>query len=368
MKTLYQAAVIVCTLAGMASCRSGEKADNNSNAGFTLSDSLYKTLNIYTAQSVETENLLQLNGKVTFNDDKVIRVYPLISGTVESVKVQLGDIVHKGQVLAVMQSTELAGFSNDLVNARTSLSDAKKNLDATEDLYKSGIESAKDLLAAQNAYAKAQSELQRVERVLQVNGTNGNTSQFEVKAPCDGFIVEKFVTDNMKIRPDNGNNLFTISDLKKVWIIANAYESDIAKVKMGDKANITTLTYPDKTFPGTVDKIFNALDPVNKVMKVRMQLDNPGYLLKPEMYTNIMLASSVSRVKLPAVPSKAIIFDNSRNYVLVIKDKSNIQIREVRTGQTIDGSTVIVSGVADGEKVITNNQLYIYQALNINGR
>ena len=82
------------------------------------------------------------------------------------------------------------------------------------------------------------------------------------------------------IRSDNSTGLFTISDLKNVWVMANVYESNISFVKMGDSVNITTLSYPGKIFRGKIDKIMNVLDPSNKVMKLRIVLANPGYLVK----------------------------------------------------------------------------------------
>ena len=94
---------------------------------------------------------------------------------------------------------------------------------------------------------------------------------------------------HMSIRADNATNLFTIADLKNVWVIANVYESNIGLVHLNDNVNVTTLAYPDKSFKGKVDKIMNVLDPVNKVMKVSIVLPNPGYLLKPEMFAKVEL-------------------------------------------------------------------------------
>ncbi|RBL89559.1 efflux RND transporter periplasmic adaptor subunit [Chitinophaga flava] len=350
-----------------AACKQ-KSQKHESPKDYCITDSLYKTLGIATATDSLVNDQLQLNGKVTFNDNNVIHVYPLVSGTVQKVDVQLGDHVHKGQVMAVIKSSELVGFSNDLLNAKTNLAVAKKNLDATQDLYKSGLASQRDLLSAQVGLEQAQSTVQRVERMLSINEGNGTSDIQIVKAPIDGFIVEKFINSDTKLRADNGNPMFTISDLNNVWVIANAYESDIDKIKMGDHAQITTLTYTDKKFIGTVDKIFNVLDPVNKVMRVRVQLPNPGYLLKPEMYTSVMLSSAINKSELPAVPSKAIIFDNSKHYVLVIKDKCNIAIREVRPGIVEGDHTFIQQGIHSGEQVIASNQLYIYQALNMNNR
>jgi cobalt-zinc-cadmium efflux system membrane fusion protein len=186
-----------------------------------------------------------------------------------------------------------------------------------------------------------------------------------VKAPISGFIVEKLLTNNMVIRTDNTSNLFTISDLKNVWVIANVYESNIPFVKPGDSVEVNTISYPDQTFHGRVARIMNVLDPTNKVMKIRIVLSNPGYLLKPEMFANVtVLSRQGGGNKMIAVPSKALIFDNSQNYVLVYKSNSEIAIRPVIVSSTAGEKTYIQGGLQEGEKVIGNNALLIYQQLN----
>ena len=121
----------------------------------------------------------------------------------------------------------------------------------------------------------------------------------------------------MMIRSDNATGLFTISDLKNVWVMANVYESNISFVKMGDSVNITTLSYPGKIFRGKIDKIMNVLDPSNKVMKLRIVLRNPDYLLKPEMFASVVVNTTENK-KMLSIPARTLIFDHSQYYVLVL--------------------------------------------------
>lgn len=95
----------------------------------------------------------------------------------------------------------------------------------------------------------------------------------------------------MAIRADNSNDLFTVSNLNDVWVLANVYESNISKVHLGDNVEVTTLSYPGRVFHGKIDKILNVLDPTNKVMKIRVVLPNPDYALKPEMFTSVNVQS-----------------------------------------------------------------------------
>ena len=343
----------------------GCKTDDNEtvqNPKFVISDSLLKLLKIDSVKECQLVNALTLTGQVTFNQDKVARIYPMVSGNISGVTVQLGDYVNKGQQLGIIKSSEMAGYGNDLVNAKTNLIMAQKNLDASEDMYKSGLLSQKDLITAQQMVKQAQSNLTRSNEILQINGgsTNGD---FIVHSPINGFIVEKQINNNMAIRSDNGNDLFTVSNLKDVWVDANVYESNISQVHLGDSVEVTTLSYPGRIFHGKVDKMLNVLDPTSKVMKVRVVLSNPDYALKPQMFASVRIINKTNRQSL-CVPSSAVVFENSRYFVLVYKSQSNI-IRTPIEVISANGDQSFVSGALQvGDKVISSDAVLIYGAIN----
>ena len=186
---IYLAGIVFFT-----GCNSEAQKNNNDKERFVISDSPLKTLQIDTVQACQLVNSITLTGKVAFNENNVSKIYPLVSGTINDIKVMVGDYVNKGQVLAIVNSPEMAGLSNDLINAQTNLEVARKNADATNDMYKSGLSSGKDLLAAQASYEQARSESNRVTRILKING--GNTQgENVIRAPISGFVVEKFATN-----------------------------------------------------------------------------------------------------------------------------------------------------------------------------
>jgi cobalt-zinc-cadmium efflux system membrane fusion protein len=291
-------------------------------------------------------------------------VFPFTSGQVIAVKVSLGDKVTKGQTLAILRSADVAGNYTDLTSTKADLAISKRQLEQAEYLYKSGISSERDYTEAKENYNKAVAANSKVRDQIAING-GGNTNasgSLVIKAPGDGYIVEKNITAGNFIRPDNSNSLFTISNMKDVWIWANVFESDIAKVKKGYSAKITTLAYPDKVFMGRVDEISSVLDPDNKVMKVRIALNNSEMLLKPEMFTNVVI-SNEERSSSVSIPQTAVIFDNSKSFVVVYNSKCNLQVREVSTIKTVDSTTYISTGLKPGDKVISKSQLLLYNAL-----
>ncbi|HEY4787181.1 MAG TPA: efflux RND transporter periplasmic adaptor subunit [Bacteroidales bacterium] len=351
---------MVVTLAVMVGCVHKQDPAASDSAKFCIPDSLMNKITFDTVGYQRVTSEFNLIGKITYDQDKVVKLYPLVSGNVLDVKVALGDFVEKGETLAIVRSGEIVGAENDIVTARSNLAVAEKNLAATEDMYKSGIASEREYSAAQNEVEKAKSELNKANTILSIYG--GKQSDYIVKSPISGYIVEKFVNPNMQIRTDNTSNLFTISDLKKIWVLANVYETDISSIKVGENVSVTTISYPDKVFDGRIDKIYNVLDPDSKTMKVRVQLDNPDYLLKPEMFANVTV-HQVSDSSMLAVPAKAVIFDRDKNWVVIYNGKCDIQTRQIEICRSTDSYSYVRSGIKQNEKIVSNLQLLIYNAL-----
>jgi cobalt-zinc-cadmium efflux system membrane fusion protein len=312
------------------------------------------------AQPIRSE--LTLSGQIEADGDKTVKVYPLVGGVVDQLKVELGDHVTKGQVLAVIRSGAIADLQNQNAAAGTDLDIARKNLSVLEDQYEAGLASERDVTLARKELQKAQGNVSKNRKQLNIYGVSDDGT-YTLRAPISGFITEKNVTDHMQFNADNVENLFTISNLDNVWIMANVFESDIAKVKSGYQADVTTLSYPDQHFTGYIDKVFNMLDPNSKVMKVRVKLANPDYLLKPQMYAQVKVVNTEAQ-RMLAVPAKSVIFDKDQNFVLVFRDKSHMETRPVQLLKTVGDVSYVRSGLQEGERIISRNQLLIYDELN----
>ncbi len=365
-KFLVKASTFAIILAlfsvAMQSCNGEKKQVVETTRKYVIPDTLLKTLQFDTVRTIPLISSITFTGMVDFNQDNQVSVFPQVSGNVSDVKVQLGDYVTAGQTLAVVKSSEMAGYSNNLIVAQTNVTSTKKQLDAANDLFKSGLASSLDVSVAQTNYDQALAQLEMSKRVLKINGDN-TKGEWVVRAPVSGFIVQKSITNGTTIRTDNGNNIFTISDLKNVWVWANVYESNIGSIHMGDEVSVTTLSYPGRVFKGKVDKILNALDPATKVMKVRVVIPNPNYELKPQMFASIIIANPENTNAI-SVSSKALIYDNSRYYVVVYNGKGDASITPVEVLNTLGDKTYIKSGVKDGDRVISSQAIQIYGELN----
>jgi cobalt-zinc-cadmium efflux system membrane fusion protein len=270
--------------------------------------------------------------------------------------------VHKGQVLAVIKSADIADFEKQKIDAQNDLLIAKNNQKVAEELYAGKLNSDRDVLEAKSQVEKAKSQANKVSETFKIYSIKAG-SFYEVKAPINGFIVQKSINQDMLLRNDRSENIFDIAEISEVWAMANVNESDISKVKLGENAAVTTLSYPDKVFKGKVDKIFNVIDPETKAMNARIRLSNEDFLLKPDMNASIKLTFNENQ-NMIAVPSKALIFDKSKNFVMIFKSRNDIETRQVEVYRQVGEIAYISSGLSEGEKVITNNQLFIYDALN----
>ena len=365
MKKIIQYSIYTLTscliLTNLVSCTS-DNTEQEVRQPYVVPDSLMRTLTVDTVKNSNVTDAIKFNGIVDFNTDKVINVFPLVSGNVTGVTVMPGDYVKTGQVLGVVKSSEVANYNANLINSESNVRLTAKQLEQQKELFKSGLASQVDITSAEANYEQAVAAKIAAQKILSINGDNKN-GEYLIKAPIEGFIVQKNVNNGMSIRTDNNAGLFTISDLKNVWVQANVYEENIGKVREGDDAEVTTIAYPDKVFKGKVDKLMNVLDPTSKVLKLRVVLNNPGYLLKPQMFSTVTIYNSENKQAI-SIASSDLVFDHSQYFVIVVKNKKDVQIRPVEL-LSINGKTAYIkSGVNPGERIISSNALLIYGSLN----
>ena len=367
-KKLLSGSGLLFSILLLYSCGNHVSSENGAEAKFCIPDSLLRNITYDTIRSESVNSELTLSGKIAFNENNVSKIFPLVSGHVSDVKVSLGDYVEKGKVLALIRSSDMANYYNEFKSSQSELAIAKKNLEVTNDMRSSGVSSEKDWLVAQNEYQKALAQYNKIKEVLRINGSSSSAndstgSDYVIKAPISGFVVTKNVTAGMDLRPDANDYLFIISDLKELWATANVYETDIAKIKVGSDAEVTTLSYPDTKFSGKVERISNILDPETKLMNVKIGIKNPEYKLKPGMFAHITIRFPEDK-KMLAIKTNTIIFDDNKSYVVQFQSKCNVSVQQVTIFKSIDNTSFIESdSFHAGDLAIARNGLFIYTAL-----
>jgi cobalt-zinc-cadmium efflux system membrane fusion protein len=348
-------------LLGLAACSKPEKPQE---AETKDTGSAYRT------DTVELRNFeeeLQFTGSVSFDQKKVDRVYPIVSGTVMDVKADLGSYVQKGQLLATLQSGDLSDYLKDQNTAKANYDIAKRTADNVEQLYKTKFSSENDLVNASKQLEIASSELERSTQVLKLYGGSTSSKQpiFSVKAPESGYVVERNVNTDMQIRPDNTTPLFTISDLSDVWVLINIYESDIQAVKEGQQVSITTLAYPGRVFHGVIDNISRVVDIDSKVVQARVILPNTDGMLKPEMFCAIKLHNEKPE-KLLAVNPISVIFSQDQYFVIREKKDRTYESVPVEILKNTSKYMYVKGNLEPGDKVVTEGALLLFSELTDN--
>lgn len=358
MKNIFLFAI---ALSMLASCQRSRPAASEQNT-FSLTDTMLARAKFADAKLQDVKSELKLYGNVMADNNKSAQVYPIVGGNVEKVNVELGDHVAKGQVLAVIRSGEVADYEKQKMDAVNDVTVAEKNLQVAKDLAQSKLNTQQDVTEAQTELEKAKASLDRINQLYNIYSLKQGAI-YNVTAPISGFIVEKNITPNIVLTNSNLSNLFSIADINEVWVMANVNESDISMITQGMDASIKTISYPDKIFKGKVDRIFNILDPDTKTMKVRIRIPNADLALKPGMSATVTLGYDENR-KLIGIPSSSVIFDKSKDWVMVYHDRSHIETRPVTVYNQVGDLTYISDGLKEGETVITQNQMLIYDALN----
>lgn len=348
-------------VAGLGGCNSEKKPAETSTA-FELSPTLQKRLQTATATSEDVQSELQLTGKVSAYDEKLVKVAPLVDGLIMNLTANLGDRVTKGQTLAVIKSADAAGAESDQNDAVSTLKNNEKNLSVTKDMARLGLSAEKDVVLAENEVKRAQGSVKRSQEVTSLYGIKN--SLYTMKAPISGYVIEKNANISNQLSYDNAQTgpFYTIADLSVVQVRADVYEADIAKIKVGENVEVTVLALPNKVFKGKIDKIQDMIDPTTRTMKARISIANPDVLLKPEMFAQIKVSFNDGLQEV-SVPNDALIFDNNKNYVVVYRSAKDIEKREVQVYQRVGNKVYIQSGLNANEKVLLSDQLIIFNAL-----
>ncbi|MBL7969256.1 MAG: efflux RND transporter periplasmic adaptor subunit [Prolixibacteraceae bacterium] len=303
---------------------------------------------VVSSQNPEKE--LRLYGKVQADERLLQNQVAHISGRVEKLLVNFtGEPVRKGQKLAVI-------YSPELVTAQQELLEAAKTKQLQPEIY----EAAKEKLR-QWKLSDAQ--------VSTIENSHNIQSNIDIEANTSGIVTARRI--NMGDYVSAGTVLYEVSDLSRVWVLFDAYESDLPFLKQGDKISFNIQALPGNSFEGTVRFIDPVIDPVNRVAKVRVEIGNPGPKLKPEMFATGIVKSKLAEYKGKLViPSSAVLWTGKRSIVYVKQagDEPIFHLREVELGPKLGETFVVLEGLTDGEEIATQGAFSIDAAAQLEGK
>jgi membrane fusion protein, heavy metal efflux system len=348
----------------MTSYSSGESKTDTAGL-FTIPQDQMSHVQIVTVQPSKITRTLRLTGAVAYNAFSTTPVITQVGGPVAKILVVPGDRVKRGQPLLEVSSPDYSLLLAAYLKARDTFRVANKNYERAQDLFAHHAIADRDLLQAESDRIQAQADLSAAEEGMKILGIpkpedlekSPISAQIPLLAPIGGEVVERLVSPGQVMQAGT-TQAFTISDMSTVWVMANIYQGDLAYVKVGDPAAITTDSYPDK-FSGKISFISPALDPTTRTLQARIVVDNPSGKLKKDMYC----VATVTAGTIPnaiALPDASILRDDENQpFVYVATSSNQFGRRQVDIGQSENGQTQILKGLSPGDKVAANGSLFL---------
>lgn len=274
-----------------------------------------------------------------------------VSGRIEKLFVNFtGESVRKGQVIATI-------YSPDLVSAQQELLEAAK----MEDISPGLLQAAKEKLSL---WKLSDEQIASIEQSQEISPT------IEIQANTSGVVISKNVNQGDYV--NQGNVLFDIANLSRVWALFDAYEVDLPFLKVGDRLTYTLSAVPGETFTGKIAFINPILDPVTRTAKVRVETENAGMRLKPEMYASATIEAPLNQYKNQIViPKSAVLWTGKRSLVYLKQPHTHIpafKMTEVELGPSLGDSYVIMGGIADGDQIVTQGAFTVDASAQLEGK
>ena len=310
---------------------------------------------IATATEYQAPSQMFVTGTVFPDISRTVPVISLASGRVVDIRARLGDTVRKGQLLLRVRSDDISGGFDAYRKAVSDELLARKQLDRAKDLYQHGAIAQQDLEVAQDSEDDAKTTLDTATEHLHLLGSDPTDPKgiVDIVAPVSGVITDQEVAIGAAVQAYSTPNPFTISDLSNVWIVCDVYENDMANVRMGEPADIKLNAYPDKVLKGTISNIGPILDPSIRTAKVRIEVANPGEMMRLGMFATATLFGK-GKQTYAAVPASAIVHLHDRDWVY-IPLQGKFKRVEVVSGEQLPnqhaaGSIRVAAGPAGRDK------------------
>lgn len=303
---------------------------------------------VVSRQNPSTE--IRLYGKVSADERSVQSQVAFFPGRIEKLHVSFtGEQVRKGEPLATV-------YSPELITAQQELIEAAKSKQAHPELY----DAAKERLLQ---WKLTDNQIDEIERSSTVRPT------LEISSTTSGIVTARKVNNGDYV--GQGTVMFEIADLSSVWILLDAYESDLPYLKKGDRLNFTVRALPGTTLSGTILFIDPVVDPVNRVARVRAEVNNASGKLKPEMFvTGIATSGLPEYANAMVIPKSAVLWTGKRSLVYIRQqgDEPVFRIREIGLGPVIGDSYVVTEGLSEGEEIVTEGAFSVDAAAQLEGK
>ena len=322
-----------------------------------------KGIQTMTVRRSAIPDYLDLAAHIEPDPTRVVHVFAPAGGRITELRVRPWDRVEKGQTLAELESSDLARAVADYHKALVDDQVKQKQMARAQDLLDHKAISEREFQQAQGDAQQSAAEVEAAREQIQVFGMDPDhaSTQLLVKAPRSGVILDVGAAPGEFSQALSASApLSTVADITTVWAVGDIYEKDLAVAKSGEPAQVTLNAYPNEKWTGRVSVVSSAVDPVTRTLHLRVVLPNADLRIKPAMYGSIRLVRSTTQgIELPAA---AVVREGNDAYVFVAEGNGRYQRRDVKLGRSVDGSLEILSGLKEGEAVVSEGALFLRSA------
>ena len=316
-------------------------------------------------------NALETSGKVTFNEEALVRINATVTGRVLEVLAKPGDTVETGHRLLVVDSTDLGVAKSDYAKAVADVERSEAALKLTRELFEVRAIAAKEIRDGENEYRRTTAERERAASRLRTLGVRPDqladiaarkdaATTLTIGAPRGGVIVERNVAPGQVVaygQSDTPQSLFVIADLSTMWVLADVYEPDVPSVKPGQAMAVRLPCCPNDRYEGHVAYISDSVDRETRTVKVRGAVPNRGRSLKAEMFVKVSIATG--SVQALTVPQSAVHRENGTTFVLVTTGPNAYERRPVTLGGDVDGAVEVQRGLTTADRVVSQGSILL---------
>jgi RND family efflux transporter MFP subunit len=353
---------------GGASAGSGSGTSPRPDVVVTLTKDAIQRAGIEVAEATSTAGTerVRLPGVVEPNAYRQVAVTPLVGGRVVRVSAQLGDRVRRGQALAEVYTPELAEARTKYTAAKAMLDAHDRELQRTQKLVEIGAASRQELERIHAEHAAQTAEVESARARLQLLGaapdepvaSKADAATITVVAPIDGVVTERLANSGLNVDPTA--KLFSVVDLSNVWVVADVYEKDLGRVRVGARATATTAAYPGLSLSGRVSYIDSQLNTSTRTAKARIEVPNPRGELRLGMYADVAIESGEGTSTI-SIPKAAIqnVAERQVVYVTVPGEPTKFIEREVRLGSVSGDVVEVASGLGTRDTVVSKGSFFL---------
>jgi Cu(I)/Ag(I) efflux system membrane fusion protein len=296
-------------------------------------------------QEITLPGILETTGQVNFVDDRVSTISSRVQGRIENMRVATWDNVHRGELVLQLYSPDFMLGEAEFLQAKTTARmSAHSTVPGTIDLTQSMLVASRrklELLGMSDA---------------DIEGIKDASPTIWMRAPVSGTVVQNKATIGSAINP--GDVLYQLGTLDKVWLTADIYEVDLARVKVGQQLEAVTTAFPDEVFKGEVSRISPNIDPNAHTAQIRCEIRNTDLKLKPQMLARVKIITNPGYALV--VPQQALVFDGDSYCAFVEVRPGSVERRKVEIGSWNEhGYARILSGIRPGERVIVKQAIQV---------